>query len=354
MDLKLGTGIAVAAMLCTITACSGPADPPSATEIIAEVTTTPAVAGDLPDVVTGFGAITFDPGAQRLLVAEIEARVHEVLVLPGVAVGAGEAVLRLLPSSSSNVEIARTSRDAITADAAAARARRLRADGLASDADVEAAETTARDLQTLSRSLAGRSSAIAELRSPIDGIVDALLVEPGSVVAPGAQLARIVSPGAIQARVAVEVEDVARLKVGASVVLQALDNTDTELSSTVHTIDHRVDPATRAASVYVVVPPGSGLLPGEAVRAAITVAVRKGVVLVPRQSVFADESGSYLYVNDNGTASIRRITVGISGKDVTEVTAGLKVGKDVIVEGAAILADGMHVRTVRKDSSTTP
>lgn len=343
-----------AALLAGLVACGGPPANETVPVPVALVKTSPAVTGDLPVTISGFGAIEFDPAQQRTLNAEIEARVLELKAQPGDSVEKGSVVLRLAPSSTAGVTMTQTRRDANAAAEAAARARRLRDDGLASNADVEAAENTAKDLAAQAASLESRAGSIASMRSPIAGVVDAVLVEPGDLVAPGAPMVRLASPGAIQARVGLEIEDAARLKSGDAVTLKALDASDTVVKTTVRNIDARIDPATRMTSVLVEVPAGHGLLSGEAVRADITVETRTGVIIVPREAIFLDETGPYVFVSNAGAASLKRIETGAANASQTEVKSGLKAGEAIIIEGGAILSDGMKVRTADPAMATQP
>lgn len=331
--------------------CSGPPDN-SEPEPVAEITTQVATITDLPILITGYGVVEFDPKGQRTLTSEIEASVLELMVRPGDAVRKGDTVVRLAPSTNAGTELATTRRDASAARAAADRTKRLRADGLASDADVEASDLAARDLEALAASLESRAGSVAAIRSPIDGIVDAILVEPGVIVAPGTMLARIASPGSIQARIGVEVEDVGNLSIGDAVQVDGHDRSETQVNTSIRMIDQRVDATTRMTSIYVVIPPGSGFFAGQAVRAKLTADIRLAVVAVPRQSVFADELGHYVFTEVNGKAELRRVDAGVTVANQTEIIAGVAAGDIIIVEGAAILRNGMKVRTQDISSAT--
>jgi membrane fusion protein (multidrug efflux system) len=337
----------VPALLLVSALLVGCGDPPESDEAepVAEVTTEVAAVTDLPIRVTGYGVVEFDPTGQRILTSEIEASILELKVLPGDSVRKGDIVVRLAPSTNAGTELATTRRDAGAARAAAERTKRLREDGLASDADVEVSEVAARDLEALAASLESRAGSIAAIASPIDGIVDAVLVEPGVIVAPGTMLARIASPGSIQARIGVEVEDVGELSIGDAVEIDGHDSSDTHVDTRIRMIDLRVDAATRMTSIYVVIPPGSGFLAGQAVRAKLTTDIREDVVAVPRQSVFADELGHYVFVAVDGKAELRRVESGVTEANQTEIVSGVSAGDVVIVEGAAILRNGMNVRT---------
>ena len=331
-------------LLALVTACGSPAAKTNA-DPSALVTTAAVERENLPEIVSGFGSIEFDPASQRTLNAEIEARVIDILAVSGDSVDKGQVILRLGPSSTAGLDLVRSRRDATAAQAVLERTRRLRNDGLASDADVEAAATTARDLDLQASSLEARAGSVSMLSSPIGGIVDALLVEPGDLVAPGAQMVRVASPDAIQARIGLEIEDATRLKAGDAVSLQSLDGATQAVDTVIRSIDTRIDPSTRMAAALIAAPPGNGFLSGEAVKAEMVAEVHQDVIVVPRQAVFQDESGAYVFIDDNGTARLRHIKTGIQSRDKTEVLSGLQTGEAVILEGGAIPSDGMKVRT---------
>jgi len=335
-----------------ITACSEPDSGPIA-EPIALVTLAPVDSEDLPEIITCYGDVIFDPSREQIINAEIEARVLEVKALPGAGINKGEPILRLRPSAVSSIEVERARRDATAAKKAAERAKRLRADGLSSDADVEAAETAVHDLVELANSLETRASSIRSLLAPISGVVDAILVKPGDLVASGSMIARLASPDNIQAQVGVEIEDAARLKPGNSVSLRALNTSSSTVQTSIRNIDTRISPVTRMVNALIVIPAGKGFLPGEAVRADITVAIHVKALNVPRQAVFRDESGTYVFVVDKDVALLTRVETGLTSGDRTEILSGLAAKQSVVVEGAAILSDGMRVRTSSVQQGTT-
>jgi membrane fusion protein (multidrug efflux system) len=336
------------ALLClallALAGCGGP-EPEVAVEPVALVSLANAVTADIPVVIRGYGSVEFDPASKRTLNAEIEARVLELLATAGDAVEKDQVIVRLVPSTAGDTEVTRARRDAASAQAAAERTRRLRADGLASNADVEAADNTARDLLEQAASLEARSGNILTLRAPVSGVVDGLLAEPGDLVAPGIPIVRLASPDAVRARIGIEVTDAPQLQAGAPVRLRSLDNAATEVDTVISLVDTRIDPVTRMAAAMVDIPAGAGFLAGEAVRADITAGTRAAAVIVPRAAVFEDETGSYVFVAHGDTAGLTRVETGLTNGDNTEILAGIAAGDAIIVEGAATLADGMKIRT---------
>jgi len=330
--------------LLALAGCGGP-EPEATVEPVALVSLATAVTADMPVLIRGYGSVEFDPSSKHTLNAEIEARVLELLANAGDTVEKDQVIVRLVPSTAGDTEVSRARRDATNAQATAERTRRLRSDGLASNADVEAADNAARDLLEQAASLEARSGNILTLRAPVGGVVDGLLAEPGDLIAPGTSIVRLASPEAIQARIGIEVEDAPQLHAGDPVNLQSLDNSNTRVVTALRLVDTRIDPATRMAAAVVDIPAGAGFLAGEAVRADITAGTRASAVVVPRAAVFEDETGSYLFAAQGDTAELKQVETGLTNGDNTEILAGIAAGDTIIVEGAATLADGMKIRT---------
>ena len=336
--------------LLVLVGCGGP-EPETVVEPVALVTIEPAVIRDLPLILQSYGTVEFDPAKMRTLNTEIEARVLELGAMAGAAVTRDQVLVRLAPSSAGGTEVAQARRDASTAKTSAERTRRLRGDGLASDADVETADAAATDLAALASSLEARSGAIVALRAPADAVVDGLFAGVGDLLAPGTAIVRLASPAAVQARLGIEVEDTALLHSGLQTHLRSLDNRGIEVDAVISVIDARIDPATRMASALVTIPAGTGLLAGEAVQAQIIASTRAAAVVVPRAAVFEDESGSYVFVADEDIVVLTRVEVGLTSGAKTEIRTGVAAGQSVVVEGASTLSDGMKIRTVAEGST---
>ncbi|MEZ5571221.1 MAG: efflux RND transporter periplasmic adaptor subunit [Halioglobus sp.] len=328
-----------------LAACGGP-EPETTLEPVALVTLESAARTDLPVLIQSYGTAEFNPAHLYTLNAEIEARVLALDALTGETVAQDQVLVRLAPSSAGDTEVAQARRDAANASAAAERTRRLRGDGLASNADVETTDNAAKDIAALAASLEARAGAVVTLRAPVNGVVDGMFAAVGDLIAPGTAIVRVASSDAIQARLGIEVEDAARLHSGQPVHLQSLDNQHTAVDTVLNVIDTRVDPTTRMATALVTIPADKGFLSGEAVRAQILASTHQGVITVPRSAVFNDETGSYVFVADNGVAQLRRVDVGLTNDEHTEIQNGVMPGDAIVVAGAATLSDGMKIRTV--------
>lgn len=324
-----------------LSACSGPTAPPAVP--VATVRTALVATRSLDETVTAYGQVEFDPAAVRTLTATFEAQIGQVHVAVGEAVSAGQPIVTLVASPTTRLDIDRLAREASVTGAEQTRLQRLRADGLASDAEVAtatAAAATAREGAANLRRLTGGGR--ITLTAPAAGVVDSLPVSPGALVAAGGPVASLGSTRQLNARLGLEVEDAQRLAPGAAIRLTGLHESGSLVETRLASIDRRVDPATRLAAALVTLPPGSPVLPGEALKGEIVLATRPDALVVPRPAVLYDSDQPFVFVIDAGRIARRRpVTVGLDQADVVQITQGVKLGDRVVVEGGAALSDGL-------------
>ena len=345
--MKPWTVISVAALHLVFTAglagCSSPAEttPPT----VAAVRTAPAETKALLETVTAYGQAEFNPSAVRTLTATFEAQVDQVHVNLGQAVGAGQPIVTLIASPATRLDLDRFAREAVVAGAEAARLQRLRADGLASDAEVAtavAAAATAREASSNLRRLTGGGR--VTLTAPAAGVIDNLPASPGTLVAAGGLVASVASTRLLNARLGVEVEDAQRIQPGAAIRLTGLHEDGAAVEARAASVDRRVDPATRLAAVIVALPSGSPVLPGEALKGEIVVGEQAAAVVVPRAAVLYEGDQPYVFVVARNLASRRPVSVGLEQADLVQLASGVRVGERVVIEGGPSLSDGMSVR----------
>ncbi len=113
--------------------------------------------------------------------------------------------------------------------------------------------------------------------------------------------------------------------------------------------DVSVDPTAGTVVLRMVFPnPDRVLLPGMFVHAVVQEGVNPQAVLVPQQAVLRDLKGApyVLVLDDQETAQVRSLTLERTLGDRWLVSAGLKPGDRVIVEGLQFVRPGMKVEAV--------
>lgn len=319
------------------------APPPEPSALIA---TQPAVTRSLQQTLEAYGTVEFAAAQATTLTVQVESRVSELLVVSGAEVRREQPLLRLAPSVATQLELDKARRDAEVAAVERARLQRLRRDGLATDAELHSAIAAAATAAALRDSLERRvgPGGVRTLLAPRDGIVDALTVQPGDLLAAGAVAVRVAAPDALQVRLGIEPEDLPRVAAAQTVKLAALNPGAATVKATVASLDRRIDPQTRLASALVNLPPAGGLLPGAALRAQIVIVAHEQAVAVPRAAMLYAADQPSVFIADGGKARRRKVQLGLQDGDWVEITSGVKAGEPVIVAGNAALEDGMAVR----------
>ncbi|MEJ7933895.1 efflux RND transporter periplasmic adaptor subunit [Sphingobium sp. AN558] len=329
-------GLAGLTLLC---ACSAPSNEDTP-EPVALVTVATAVPQTVGETVKLYGIADSGPGGQASLVAPIEARLVAIDTSIGTAVGQGQAVLRLIPGPTATLEIAKARSDVQAATAAYARAQRLRADGLMSDADVETARAAKATASATIQSLTGRS---LTLRAPMAGHVEGITARPGDIIAAGTSIASISGNGPARARFGVDPGLVRSIRAGAAVTLARAGALD-RFPSHIESVDPLVDPQTRLASVYAILPAASQVRTGEALTGEVVMSGGGSALVIPYRALLDDAGQPFVFVVAKGVANRRDIATGANDGTHVAVLRGLKMGDQVVIDGGTALQDGMKVR----------
>ena len=114
--------------------------------------------------------------------------------------------------------------------------------------------------------------------------------------------------------------------------------------------DVRISAATGTQEARAELPNHEGVLrPGQFVRVILRGATRPNAVVVPQRAVMEGPQGKFVYVvGEKGTADPRPVEVGAWTGDDWIITAGLKGGERVIVDGVMKIGPGAPVKVSEK------
>nr|WP_294814830.1 efflux RND transporter periplasmic adaptor subunit [uncultured Sphingomonas sp.] len=332
-------------LLCLLAAaCSGgTTNTGNAADPVALVTLARVDQTVLSPQTTIYGAA--EPGAmgKMSLVAPGEATVVAIDAPVGTHVTRGQVVARLAPSPTTRSDLVKAASDAQAANAALARAQRLRADGLASNADVETAATAAKSANALRTNLSSKTDAMI-LRAPAAGVVDTIGSAVGDLVQPGTVVATVARTGDMRVRFGADPSVARALRAGMPLAI-APSGGRPPLTVPIQSVSPIADPQTRLASVFANVPASSGVALGETLTAQVGTSQPGTTPSIPYAALLDDAGQSFVYVVANGVAQRRDVTVGAASGDRVAILKGVKPGEMVAVEGGTALEDGMKVRT---------
>jgi membrane fusion protein, multidrug efflux system len=330
-----------------LTACGKSSDSESVGQADPGKTRVPVALGEvtrdsLVERLTFTGRLTPRPGGAALLTAPAAGVVLSLRVQIGDTVKRGQVVAQL--------EVPELAADARQKEAAAAQAereaqrqQRLLDEGVTSSRQAEEAAANAHQAgagAAAARDLLART----QITSPISGVVQDVLVQPGERVDAGRPLVRIVSGDTLDLIASVPASQLGRLRVGLSVRVQQEGDT-AYAAGRLAAVTPGVDSLTNAGAAVVRIPnSASHLHPGAAATAKVRLAVHRDVLIVPDSAiVLAGDSSVVFVVGPDSIAHQRAVLRGVRDDGRTEVRGDLQAGDRVVTTGAFGLQSGMRV-----------
>ncbi len=236
--------------------------------------------------------------------------------------------------------------------------------------DTDVANRDAADADVVSARANVETAAInlsyTTLLSPIDGRIGRAAYTQGNLVGPtSGALATVVQVDPIRVVFSVADRDVigALQKTGQSqsqlpsqvvLHLQLANGQAYPQQGRVEFIDNQVDAATGTVAVWgLFANPGGLLIPGGFASVEVRAAKPQNQPLVPVQAVQNDQQGRFvLLVDPGGTVRQQTVTLGRQLGQDWIVTAGLKGGEQVIVQGLQKVKAGQQVTAVQQSRQT--
>ncbi len=342
--MTLKTGALGACLL--LAACSGGSDGNSADqapEPTALVTLGAATRGDITQTVTLYGVAEAGAAGNIALSVAAEAIVAQIVATVGTKVTRGQLVVQLSPAPNTRLDLAKASADARAADAAYARAKRLRADGLVGDAQVETARAAAQSADATLASYRGRAGSLA-LKAPVSGYVATIAANPGDLVQAGATVATISNSANVRARFGADPSVARALSVGSPIRI-AGTSSRAPLTAPIRSIDPVVDPTTRLASVFASLASSTGIAVGETLQGTVATQAQGNALTIPYAALLNDGGQPYVFVVTGGVAHRHDVETGSASDDRIAIVKGVGAGDKVVTAGGTALDDGMKVRT---------
>jgi membrane fusion protein (multidrug efflux system) len=315
-------------------------DPPSV-----EVKTQTPVRGELPRLVTAYGATEAAPDAVTSISVQYDGQVADLLVTAGQTVHAGDPLVRVVPAASvlSAADQARTALR--LAQAELEHATQMREQQLATRDQLAQARKAATDAQTQVDTFQrqGIDTAAEPLPAPFDGTIRSVAVAQGDRVQANAALLTIVRAGGVVLAAGVEPAERSLVAPNEAVKMTTMSDGGASFPGKVESVGGQVDPKTRLVEVRIVRTDGQPLFENQDLRAAITVQQVTGWKL-PRPAVLTDDQGAYAFQVDDGKAKRVNLRVLVDAGDTMLVDGALDPALKLVTDGAYQLSDGMAVR----------
>jgi membrane fusion protein (multidrug efflux system) len=187
------------------------------------------------------------------------------------------------------------------------------------------------------------------VRATFAGVVARRTHNPGDMVDPGKDdvILRVVDPSKLQAIASVAISDLARVQVGQPVRILVPGSEEPEPGK-VLTRPAAVDATGVAADVRVAFSGQTRLAVGTPVRLEIVAEQHANALAVPASAVLHEDEDTFVMVaGSDNKAHKRKVTVGLTTPNLVELTAGVKAGDAVVVQGQQGLPDGADIAAAK-------
>lgn len=352
MKHRARVAVAVAFAASLVAACGRHPAPPAGA---AAASATPVRLASVEDstVSTELRAVgTLSPRDEIRLSFKIGGVIDGIAVEPGDAVRAGQ-MLAVLKRAEVDAALAQASEAADKARRDLERGKRLRADEVATEEQVENLTTAYRVAQA-SLEAARFNARFARIDAPVDGVVLQKLAEQNELVAGGEPVLVLGATGrGWVVRTALADRDAVRVQPGDLARIDFDAFPGREFPGAVTRIASSADQLTGTFEVEIeVAPAGARFARGLVAKVALVLGdgdERRTQAIVPVAALVEAEGPAatvYVVGPDTPVARRRQVAVGPVIGDRVVVTDGLVAGEQVVTDGAAWLVDGAPVRVV--------
>jgi multidrug efflux system membrane fusion protein len=204
----------------------------------------------------------------------------------------------------------------------------------------------------------------AHITAPITGVIGLRLVDPGNIVhasdANGLLVITQIQPISAIFTIAEDQLQVVLQKKRAGQKLQ-VDAYDREMKTRLAqgwltTLDNQIDQTTGTLKLRATFDNhDNALFPNQFVNIRLLVEEKRGVILVSTATIQRNSQSTYVYVvNPNSTVTVRKVTIGTTEGDDSEITSGLTVGEVVVMTGVDKLQEGSKVTAQIPGETASP
>lgn len=188
--------------------------------------------------------------------------------------------------------------------------------------------------------VASANLAKAIVTSPISGYVNQLNVEQGEIVSPGTPIAQVVQINPVKVELGVPESDIGSISQGQQMEVRLDTMPDTPLLATVSFIAAAADNDSRTFPVKLRLDnPNYKIRGGMIARVTLERPSESEVIVVPQDAVMDARSGRYVFVEEDGRAVKRAVTIGRTQRGNVVINSGLESGEQLIVVGQRSVND---------------
>jgi RND family efflux transporter MFP subunit len=287
-----------------------------------------------------------EPKVELKILAEVRGKVDRVAVDEGDFVKKGDIIARIDKRDYENA-LASVSASYELADRNLDRIKELHSKDLVSKSELDRAQSEAARLEAAFKT-AELNLQRSVIKAPFNGTINQLDAKKGLLLNVGEPVAIILDISSVKVSVGIpesDVDAVRKLKEF-NVTIDALGGKT--LKGRKVFLSKSPDSRARLYELQLSVDnPGEEILPGMFARVNIVKEEVTDGVSVPLYAVVTRDEKSFVFVENNGTAHVRMVEMGIVEGWLIQITKGLEPGERVVVVGQRSLDEGQGVNVAR-------
>ena len=208
------------------------------------------------------------------------------------------------------------------------------------------------------RDVDGLKFELAEVTSPVSGIVTKRYLDIGAEVSPpspGTALFQVINMDQVKVVVNVVVEELGNIRKGQKAEVRVDAYPDKIFSGNVSLISPVVNQLSRTAPVEIILSNPEHLLkPGMFAQTKIFIGDKKDIILIPAHSITDQGQNKKVFVVNEGKAMSRTLETGITKDGWVEIKNGLSENDSLIVAGQYLVKENEPVKVIfRSDSGSS-
>jgi HlyD family secretion protein len=186
----------------------------------------------------------------------------------------------------------------------------------------------------------------SEIRSPINGVITERALYPGEMAAGGVSLLVVMDTSSVIAKAHIPLKDAAVLKLGSHAEL-TVPGSDEKIPAKITVVSPATDPNSTTVEIWAqAANPANHLRPGTTVQLSVIARNIDGAIQVPAAAILDQPEGgpAVMIAGADNRAHLQAVQVGVENADDVQITAGVKAGQQVIVNGAYGLPDNTRIK----------
>jgi membrane fusion protein (multidrug efflux system) len=188
------------------------------------------------------------------------------------------------------------------------------------------------------------------IKAPFSGFVDVKYGEVGETVMPGLPIVSLVNMNIIKVEAGIPENYVNKVRKGSKVEIVFRDLNNSNYKSKVYYVGHTISTDNRTFPIEIILDNKDGKIKPElSAQLFIEKAKYENVFVVPEETVTETDLGPVLFIEKNGIAEMRVVSVLSRSKNEIAIKNGLNEGENLVVVGFQNLVNGKKVTVINSD-----